>query len=79
MADPARSNQGTVSRGAWIGGWVAGVLVAGAGIGAVSMFEVGKVAQVAVEMVAVGAAILVTTRIWQRSARAGTNMGNEDR
>jgi hypothetical protein len=65
--------RGTVSRAAWIGGLLAGVLIGVIGIGTLSMFEVHKVTKVAVEMVTVGLALWVTTRIWQRSARTGNN------
>lgn len=59
-----------MSRGAWLFGWAAGIGVAAVGLGALSFFDPGKLLKVVLEMAVMGLALLVTTRIWSRSAEA---------
>lgn len=69
----------TVSRAAWIGGLAVGIGVCAISFTALSMVELPKIAEVVAEMATVAIALLVTTRIWQRSALAGNNAPDEER
>jgi uncharacterized protein (DUF983 family) len=71
----------TVSRAAFFGGWIAGILIFGLGFWFVPRFALPGWASLPLEILTVAVALLVMTRIWKASAATSvdTTAGDRDR
>ncbi len=66
----SEKQEATVSRAAWLFGWALGITIAVGSFYAIQAMSLPKWASVPLEVLAMAAALVLTTAIWRRSTKA---------